>query len=47
MTLWKVSSVVPAPADMLVTVRVAKSAVAVTTIRVHLVSRADGRLEDE
>jgi len=47
MTLWKVSSVVPAPADMLVTVRDAKSAVAVTTIRVHLVSRADGRLEEK
>jgi hypothetical protein len=47
MTPWKVSSVVHAPADMLVTVRDAKSAVAVTTIRVHLVSRAGGRLEDQ
>jgi len=39
--------VVRAPADMLVTVRDAKSAVAVTTIRVHPVSRADGRVEDD
>jgi hypothetical protein len=39
--------VVPAPADTLVTVRDAKSAVAVTIIHVHLVSRVDGRLEDE
>jgi len=47
MTLWKVSSAVRAPADTLVTVRDAKCAAAATTIRVHLVSRAYGRLGDE